>query len=50
LPRIVTATQPEFGWSAATAITQWVFKAPHRGGEPVDVKVRIPFRFVAPPH
>ena len=50
LPRIVTATQPEFGWAAATAITQWVFKAPYRGGEPVDVKVRIPFRFVAPPH
>jgi TonB family protein len=50
LPRIVSATEPAFGWSAATAITQWVFKAPHRGGELVDVKVRIPFRFAAPPH
>jgi TonB family protein len=48
LPRIVTASQPEFGWAAATAVSQWVFKGPRRGGQPVDVKVKIPFNFSAP--
>lgn len=48
LPRIIAASHPEFGWAAATTVTQWVFNAPRRGGEPVDVKARIPFEFVAP--
>lgn len=49
LPRVVSASQPEFGYAAATALAQWVFKAPHRSGEPVDVKVKIPIDFAAPP-
>lgn len=48
LPRIISATREEFGWAAATAVAQWVFKAPRRGGEPVDVVVKIPFEFAAP--
>jgi TonB family protein len=48
LPRIVSATHEEFGWAAATAIAQWVFQAPTRGGEPTEVKVRIPFDFAPP--
>jgi TonB family protein len=48
LPRIVSATHDEFGWAAATAVAQWVFAAPKRGGQPVDVKVHIPFDFTAP--
>ncbi|HVU23045.1 MAG TPA: TonB family protein [Opitutus sp.] len=48
LPRIVSASREEFGWAAATAVAQWVFEAPRRKGEPVDVKVRIPFDFKAP--
>lgn len=48
LPRIVSASQEEFGWSAATAVAQWVFKAPRRGGEPAEVKVRIPINFTPP--
>lgn len=48
LPRIVSATLPEFGWAAATAVAQWVFVAPRRAGEFVDVKVRMPFEFDAP--
>lgn len=48
LPRIVSASNEEFGWAAATAVAQWVFSAPLRGGEPVDVKVHIPFNFAAP--
>jgi TonB family protein len=48
LPRIISATQPEFGWAAATAAAQWVFAPPRRGGAPVDVKARVPFDFAAP--
>ena len=47
LPRVVSATQPEFAWAAATVVTQWIFNVPRRGGQPVDVKVRIPFHFAA---
>lgn len=49
LPRIVSATQPEFGWSAATAVSQWRFTPPRKGGQPVDVRVRVPFDFSALP-
>lgn len=48
LPRIVSATHEQFGWAAATALAQWVFKVPRRAGEPVDVKARIPFDFQPP--
>jgi TonB family protein len=48
LPRVVSASQPEFGWAAAAAINQWVFARPTRGGQPVDVKVSIPVDFPAP--
>jgi TonB family protein len=48
LPRILSATREEFGWSAATAVNQWVFQPPRRGGEAVDVKIKIPFEFAAP--
>ncbi len=48
LPRIVSATRDEFGWAAATAVSQWVFQPPRRAGEPVDVLVKIPFDFAAP--
>lgn len=45
LPNVISATAPEFGWSAATAISQWVFKAPTRAGKPTEVKVRLPMKF-----
>jgi TonB family protein len=48
LPRVVTAAREEFGWAAATAIEQWVFERPMRGGEPVDVRVRISVGFTPP--
>jgi TonB family protein len=47
LPRVVSASHPEFGWSAATAVSQWIFNAPHRSGQPVDIKVKIPINFAA---
>jgi TonB family protein len=48
LPHVVSATSEEFGWAAATAVAQWIFKVPTRGGNPVDVRVKIPFDFKAP--
>jgi TonB family protein len=48
VPRIVSATHEAFGWAAATAISQWVFERPTKGGEPVDVAVRIPVGFKPP--
>lgn len=48
LPRVLSATQPEFGWAAATAVSQWVFEPPTRGGEPVAVRVLVPVGFAPP--
>ncbi|MEZ5415380.1 MAG: TonB family protein [Opitutaceae bacterium] len=45
LPRIVSASREEFGWAAATAAAQWRFAPPTVRGDPVDVKVQIPFTF-----
>jgi TonB family protein len=47
LPRVVATSHPEFGWSAATAVSQWVFNPPQRSGQPVDIKVKIPIKFAA---
>lgn len=48
LPKIISATAEAFGWSAVTAISQWVFARPTRGSEPVDVLVRVPVSFIPP--
>lgn len=48
LPNIRKATQPEFGWAAATAVSQWLFATPRKAGRPVAVQVIIPIQFQAP--
>jgi TonB family protein len=48
LPRIVSATHEEFGWAAATAVGQWIFRTPKRAGESTEVKVQIPVNFSPP--
>ena len=48
LPRIISATTSGFGWAAATAASQWVFDVPTRRGQPVDVRLSLPFHFRAP--
>lgn len=48
LPRIVSATHEPFGWAAATAVAQWLFRPPLRGGVATEVKVQIPFGFTPP--
>lgn len=48
LPRIVEASEPEFGWAAATAAQRWRFEPPTIGGKPVEVRVVMPFSFAPP--
>ena len=47
LPRIIDATNKEFGWAAATAVQQWVFEKPTRKGQPAFVRVQVPIEFKA---
>jgi TonB family protein len=47
LPRVVAASKPEFGWAAATAVSQWCFATPRKDGQPVDVRAVIPVEFPA---
>lgn len=45
LPRIVSATAPEFGYAAAQAVATWRFKAPLRKGKAATVRVQVPIKF-----
>jgi TonB family protein len=48
LPRVESASREEFGWAAATAVSQWVFASPSRGGQPTEVRVSVPVEFAPP--
>jgi len=48
LPRIVEASEPEFGWAAATAAQRWRFEPPRADGKSVELRVQIPFQFTPP--
>lgn len=45
LPRIVSATAPEFGYAAAQAVATWRFTRPRRGGKPAVVRAKVPVTF-----
>ncbi|HYC71089.1 MAG TPA: TonB family protein [Opitutaceae bacterium] len=45
LPRIVSATDPSFGYAAVHAVAQWRFEPPTARGEPTVMRVAIPFTF-----
>lgn len=45
LPRIISATAPEFGYAAAQAVATWRFTKPESKGKSVVVRVRIPVAF-----
>jgi len=47
-PEVVQATDPAFGEAALVAVRQWRFLPRIQGGQPVEVKVNVPFRFEAP--
>lgn len=46
-PRIVSATQEDFGWAAATAVAQWRFEPPTKDGRTVDARMTVPVLFDA---
>ncbi len=46
LPRIVSATLPEFGYAAVQAVAGWQFAPPVSKGKPVVVRVRVPLEFM----
>lgn len=49
LPKVLSATDPALGWSAASAVLTWRFAPPMKGGEPAIVKVTgLPIDFKAP--
>lgn len=45
LPRVISATDPAFGWAAVQAAAVWRFEPPKRKGHAVTTRVRIPFEF-----
>ncbi len=45
LPRIVSATNEDFGWAAAAAVARWQYTQPTKNGSPVDVFVQVPVVF-----
>lgn len=45
LPRVVSASDPAFGYAAVQAVASWRFQAPRRDGKLVDAIARIPVEF-----
>jgi TonB family protein len=45
LPRVVSATEAEFGYAAVQALSAWRFEPPTRGGRATAVRVKVPIRF-----
>jgi len=45
LPRIVSASDPAFGYAAVQAVSAWLFEPPLSKGRRVAVRVRIPINF-----
>lgn len=45
LPRVIEATQLEFGYAATQAVSAWRFEVPLTKGKPAVVRVRVPVEF-----
>lgn len=45
LPRVVSATAPEFGYAAAQAVATWRYAPPKKGGKAVVTRVQQPLHF-----
>lgn len=45
LPRIVSASAPEFGYAAAQAVATWRYLPPRKGGDAVVTRVQQPLHF-----
>jgi TonB family protein len=48
LPRVVSATAPEFGYAAVQTVSAWWFEPPTRNGQPVTARVQLQVRFGYP--
>jgi TonB family protein len=48
LPRVISATEPEFGYAATHAAASWAFEPPRTAGKLVVTRVRLPFIFRGP--
>lgn len=48
-PVITETSKPEFGESALKAIKDWRFRPGTEDGEPISMKVTLPFKFTASP-
>lgn len=45
LPRVISTSEPEFGYAAAQAVSAWKFEAPRHGGKPAITRARLPLTF-----
>ena len=50
LPRVVSASDPAFGYAAVQAVVAWRFEPPKSGGKKTATAVRIPFKFQGHKH
>jgi TonB family protein len=48
LPRIVSATDPAFGYAAAQGVAAWKFESLTSHGQPADVRAKAPIDFTSP--
>jgi len=48
LPRVVTASTEDFGYSAVQAVSAWIFEPPSVGGKPCVVRIRQSIDFKPP--
>jgi TonB family protein len=48
LPRIISSTEPSFGYAAVQAVATWRFAPPRRGGKRVATRVQVPINFELP--
>ena len=47
LPRVVSASDPAFGYAAVQAVGTWLFSAPLVDGKPVVTRLRVPLNFTS---
>ena len=48
LPRVVSASRPEFGWAGAAFAGGMRFKPLTRGGQPTELQITLPLKFTPP--
>jgi TonB family protein len=48
LPRIISSTEPAFGYAAVQAVATWRFASPRKDGKRVATRVQVPVSFELP--